>query len=109
MAGGRTPVAHNPAILPPMKNTTSPLSPLEPAASTAAHNAIARRAHALWVARGSPHGSPLEDWLEAERQIAREHHAATGAANEIDEAKLDERLGDFGAPSRPSATSANLP
>jgi hypothetical protein len=31
---------------------------------------IAERAYQLWQARGRPHGSEEEDWLEAERQLA---------------------------------------
>jgi len=31
---------------------------------------IAELAHELWVARGRPHGSALQDWAEAERQLA---------------------------------------
>jgi hypothetical protein len=27
-------------------------------------------AYELWVARGRPHGSALQDWAEAERQLA---------------------------------------
>lgn len=33
---------------------------------------IAERAYQLWNARGRPHGSEQEDWLEAERQLASE-------------------------------------
>jgi hypothetical protein len=33
---------------------------------------IAERAYQLWNARGRPHGSEEEDWLEAERQLASE-------------------------------------
>jgi Protein of unknown function (DUF2934) len=31
---------------------------------------IAELAYQLWSARGRPHGSEAEDWLEAERQLA---------------------------------------
>jgi hypothetical protein len=31
---------------------------------------IAERAYHLWNARGRPHGSKEEDWLEAERQLS---------------------------------------
>jgi hypothetical protein len=31
---------------------------------------IAELAYQLWSARGRPHGSEEEDWLEAERQLA---------------------------------------
>ena len=31
---------------------------------------IAALAHALWQARGCPHGSPEEDWFQAKRELA---------------------------------------
>ena len=37
--------------------------------SAAYDEAIARRAHELFQARGGLHGHDLDDWLEAERQI----------------------------------------
>ena len=41
--------------------------------STGRHNgdpdAVARRAYEIYLSRGGSHGSALEDWLEAERQI----------------------------------------
>jgi Protein of unknown function (DUF2934) len=39
--------------------------------SGAYDEAIARRAHELFQARGGLHGHDLDDWLEAERQIAQ--------------------------------------
>jgi hypothetical protein len=43
-------------------------APAAPAAPTQA--AISARAHALWIARGKPiPGTPLADWLEAEREL----------------------------------------
>jgi hypothetical protein len=36
-------------------------------------DAVAQRAHELFIARGGAHGRDLDDWLEAERQL-------TGAA-----------------------------
>lgn len=35
-------------------------------------NRIARRAHEIYEARGGEHGSALEDWLQAEREIDAE-------------------------------------
>ncbi len=32
-------------------------------------NRIAKRAHELYEARGGQHGTALEDWLAAEREI----------------------------------------
>lgn len=34
---------------------------------------IAKRAHELWQARGSTHGSDLNDWLQAETEINEWH------------------------------------
>jgi hypothetical protein len=36
------------------------------------HEAIERRAHEIFLARGAEPGRDLEDWLEAERQLADE-------------------------------------
>lgn len=36
---------------------------------------IAERAHAIYVERGSGHGSDLDDWLQAEREIAAQSAA----------------------------------
>lgn len=38
------------------------------------HDEIARRAYELWLQRGAPHGTHLEDWLSAERELRT--HAA---------------------------------
>ena len=43
---------------------------------------VARRAFELWEARGRPAGDPLRDWLEAERQIARERDGAFATKEE---------------------------
>ena len=41
-----------------------------PGAATAkTTQAIARRAYALWLARGFRNGSPQEDWLQAQREL----------------------------------------
>ncbi len=40
------------------------------AAPAAAGKTVAARAHEIWVAKGKPvPGSPLEDWLQAEREV----------------------------------------
>ncbi|HET6204326.1 MAG TPA: DUF2934 domain-containing protein [Planctomycetota bacterium] len=36
------------------------------------HAAIARRAYEIFLSRGGGHGSDLEDWLRAERELAEE-------------------------------------
>ena len=40
---------------------------------------IARRAHEICEARGGEHGKPLEDWLQAERDIDSELTGERGA------------------------------
>ena len=35
------------------------------------HEEIARLAYAYWEARGHTHGSALEDWFRAERELLR--------------------------------------
>ena len=51
-------------------NVSSPSTP-EPHDSTTESrmNRIAKRAHQLYEARGGQHGTALEDWLSAEREI----------------------------------------
>ena len=39
------------------------------AGSEPTHEEISARAHALWVERGCPDGSPEEDWLAAENEL----------------------------------------
>lgn len=36
-----------------------------------AHEAIARHAYELWLARGGTHGHDIDDWLEAEWDLRR--------------------------------------
>jgi len=44
-------------------------TPIEEAAPAPTHEEIQALAHALWQQRGSPEGSPEEDWLAAEQQL----------------------------------------
>ncbi|MGH7391299.1 MAG: DUF2934 domain-containing protein [Candidatus Rokuibacteriota bacterium] len=44
------------------------------------HAEIARRAYDRYLSRGRAHGADLEDWLEAERQVATEGHDAAPRA-----------------------------
>jgi hypothetical protein len=39
-------------------------------ASAPSHAEIARLAYSYWEARGWQHGSALEDWLRAERELS---------------------------------------
>ena len=41
------------------------------------HEAIARMAYAIWQDRGCPHGTDVEDWLEAEQQLSNRQIAST--------------------------------
>ena len=40
--------------------------------STITKDAIARRAYALYLARGAQEGHDLEDWLQAERELRQD-------------------------------------
>jgi hypothetical protein len=42
---------------------------LKPAARQPTHDEIARRAYELWLRRGAPMGTHLDDWLSAEREL----------------------------------------
>jgi len=46
---------------------SSPKSQAQPAAVTGSD--IARRAYALYLARGCEHGHDVDDWLQAEREL----------------------------------------
>ena len=52
------------AAIPTDTRTFQPLSPCDDL-----HILIAKRAHELYSERGYRHGSALDDWLEAEREI----------------------------------------
>lgn len=45
------------------------------------HEAIARRAHEIWNAQGSPSGGELDHWLEAERELIAAAHGAPAHAD----------------------------
>ncbi|MGZ3420269.1 MAG: DUF2934 domain-containing protein [Polyangiales bacterium] len=47
----------------------APATPERAAAAKPTHDEIARRAYELWLARGATHGTHLENWLEAEREL----------------------------------------
>jgi Protein of unknown function (DUF2934) len=42
------------------------------------HEKIAMRAYEKWCKRGQPHGSHLQDWLEAEKELQAEHSKMPG-------------------------------
>ena len=49
----------------PSRRRSDSLPPRDPI-----NEAIARRAHELFLARGAEHGHDLDDWLQAERELA---------------------------------------
>ncbi len=53
--------------------------PPSPPNGGAEHDAIARRAYDIYRSRGGSHGSDVEDWLEAERQLRKPDRDRTGA------------------------------
>ena len=58
---------HQATGLPAQKSHALPLSPCEDP-----HVLIAKRAYELHCERSYQHGSALDDWLEAEREILRQ-------------------------------------
>jgi hypothetical protein len=51
-------------VTPPMASPTSHVK--------VPHEKIAMRAYEKWVKRGRPHGSHVQDWLDAERELQTE-------------------------------------
>ncbi len=60
---------------PPRIPTGQRQAAAENGSSDISNDAIARRAHELFVSRGAVHGHDLDDWLEAERQIRSAEHS----------------------------------
>ena len=50
-------------------------TPRDGAAVQPTTEAIAKRAHEIYLARGSTHGSDLDDWLQAERELKADPQA----------------------------------
>ncbi len=50
-----------------MPPTSLPASPMK-----VPHEKIAMRAYEKWVKRGRPHGSDVQDWVEAENELRAE-------------------------------------
>lgn len=53
--------------------------------TTVTEHAVRRRAYQRWLERGSPPGSPEQDWLEAERELLAE---ARGACRELSASRV---------------------
>ena len=51
------------------------------AATESVEEAIRRRAYELYLERGGAHGSAMDDWLQAEREIPSLKPGARGAAS----------------------------
>ena len=45
------------------------------------HDKIAMRAYEKWVKKGRPHGTHVQDWLEAEAELRAEHTRPQGNAS----------------------------
>jgi hypothetical protein len=68
------------------------------------NKSIAERAYALWEARGCPHGSAEQDWLEAE-QLAARSMAAAPPSEENDSKPAIDSFSRF-SPSKASETQS---
>jgi Protein of unknown function (DUF2934) len=69
---------------------------------------IAELAYQLWHARGCPHGSEEEDWLEAERQLAAQE--TTGEVDTSREGDIDASLDEtFPASDPPASHTSDSP
>jgi hypothetical protein len=53
------------------------------------HQEIAELAYQFWIERGSPEGSPDEDWHRAELEIALKLAAGSNPASELLEEELE--------------------
>jgi hypothetical protein len=45
------------------------------------HDKIAMRAYERWVKRGRPHGTDVQDWLEAEAELKAEYSKSGGSSS----------------------------
>jgi len=61
-------------------NPSTSLSPEAPIGSADMGEHVSRRAYDLYLARGGEHGRDLEDWTQAERELAG-GSAASGDRN----------------------------
>jgi hypothetical protein len=43
------------------------------------HDKIAMRAYEKWVKRGRPHGTDVQDWVEAEMELKAEYMRNSGS------------------------------
>jgi hypothetical protein len=66
---------------------------------------IAELAYELWEARGSPEGSPEQDWFEAERRIEQSAAVAPPVSKNEDEASIE----SFPASDPPASRIPDVP
>ncbi|HZU35625.1 MAG TPA: DUF2934 domain-containing protein [Gemmataceae bacterium] len=55
-----------------MLRTATPTNTPTKQAMPVPHDKIAARAYEKWCRRGRPHGTAMQDWLEAERELQLE-------------------------------------
>ena len=63
-------VAATPQTKTPAATQTKP--PMAATATSVPQEKIAQRAYEKWMKRGCPQGSDVQDWVEAERELAAE-------------------------------------
>ena len=77
---GSIPSRHKPATTKRSKRSTVSTEPEAVSATTPSHEQIAALAYSYWEARGYQGGSPEEDWLRAEQELATKTLTATATA-----------------------------
>jgi hypothetical protein len=63
-----------------MSRIATPVAAQPSTQTKVAHERIAMRAYEKWEARGCPHGTDQQDWLEAEAELKAEGTKTHGAA-----------------------------
>jgi hypothetical protein len=60
---------------------SSPVHPTTPTTPTVhiSHDKIAMRAYEKWVKKGRPHGTDVQDWMEAEAELKAEGTRTSGS------------------------------
>jgi hypothetical protein len=57
---------------------TPSAGPQTPSPVRVPHDKIAMRAYEKWVKRGRPHGTDVQDWVEAENELKAEYARNSG-------------------------------
>jgi hypothetical protein len=63
-----------------MSRVATPVTPPAGTQVKIPHEKISMRAYEKWVKRGRPHGSEVQDWLEAEAELRVEHSRSMGSS-----------------------------